>query len=205
MSKHWPQRTGKTPFGVPLVFLVLLLGLAFPPGGAGQVPAMGALRNAKKMQETVQKKDVAPTEKPSTGTSKPQGESETALTATSGRRDPFKFPPPPGKGGAEGVPEGAGPGGPAGPLPPGVRGLIISQLKLEGTVRQETSNVMIAVVTNETRRAYFLRNNDAVYNGAVSKITPDAIYFKENVLDSNGRVSTQEVIKRMGPAAGEGR
>jgi hypothetical protein len=64
---------------------------------------------------------------------------------------------------------------------------------------------MIAVVTNETKRAYFLNEGDAVYNGVVSKITPDAVYFKENVLDSNGKVWTRDVMKRLGSAPGEGR
>lgn len=94
---------------------------------------------------------------------------------------------------------------PAGRLPPGNRGLVISQLKLEGVVRENNSNKMIAVVTNETKRAYFLADNDAVYNGVVTKITPDAVYFKENVLDENGRVSTREVIKKLGAAPGEAR
>jgi hypothetical protein len=64
---------------------------------------------------------------------------------------------------------------------------------------------MLAVVTNDTKRAYFLTENDAVYNGVVSKITPDSVYFKENVLDQNGRVSAREVIKRLGSAPGDGR
>jgi type II secretory pathway component PulC len=92
-----------------------------------------------------------------------------------------------------------------GVLPPGVRGLLIAPLKLEGVVREQTANKMIAVVTNETRRAYFLTENESVYNGVVSKITPDAVYFKENVLDANGRVTTREVVKRLVPAPGEGR
>jgi len=119
-----------------------------------------------------------------------------------GKRDPFKIPlVATGKGNGESVLDSA----PGGALPPGVRGLLISQLRLEGVVRQQTANKMIAVVTNETRRAYFLHESDSVYNGVVSKITPDAIYFKENVLDPNGRVTTREVMKRLGSASGEGR
>jgi hypothetical protein len=119
-----------------------------------------------------------------------------------GKRDPFKLPEAAGgKGGAESVMEST----PGGVLPPGVRGLLISQLKLEGVVREETANKMIAVVINETKRAYFLTENESVYNGVVSKITPDAVYFKENVLDPNGHVTTHEVVKRLGSAPGEGR
>jgi hypothetical protein len=64
---------------------------------------------------------------------------------------------------------------------------------------------MLAMVTNSTKRAYFLKENDTVYNGVVSKITPDAVYFKERILDSNGRLVTHEVVMKLGSAAGEGR
>ena len=72
-------------------------------------------------------------------------------------------------------------------------------------MRQQPSDEMIAVVTNSTKRAYFLRVNDNVYNGVVSKITPGAIYFKENSLDSVGRVVTREVEIKLGSSPGEGR
>jgi hypothetical protein len=119
-----------------------------------------------------------------------------------GRRDPFKIPEvASNKGGAGNTLESP----PGGVLPQGKRGLLISHLTLEGVVREQASNKMIAVVTNETKLAHFLYENDAVYNGIVSKITPDAIYFNENVLDANGRVTTREVVKRLGSAPGEGR
>jgi hypothetical protein len=83
--------------------------------------------------------------------------------------------------------------------------LVISQLRVEGIVRLEPANNMIAVVTNYTKRAYFLRQNDALYNGVVTRITPDAVYFKENMLDSHGRLATHEVELRLGSAPGEER
>jgi hypothetical protein len=131
----------------------------------------------------------------------------TAATSSSsslgaGRRDPFKLPEVAGGKGGESIPEGGVPGG---VLPGGERGLLISQLMLEGTVREIPENKMIAVVTNESKRAYFLHENQAVYNGVVSKITPDAVYFTENVLDESGRVTTREVVKKLGSASGEGR
>jgi hypothetical protein len=201
MAKHRLQRTGRIRVsGLPV--LVALVGLGgLPQAWAGQQPAMGALQNARKMQEAVQKKDRTQPEHRATTPAPPKPAAATASLAetTAGKRDPFKLPPAAGNKLLEGVP------GPTGPLPPGNRGLIISQLRLEGVVHQEASNKMLAVVTNETKRAYFLTENDAVYNGVVSKITPDAVYFKENVLDQNGRVSAREVIKRLGSAPGEGR
>jgi hypothetical protein len=117
-----------------------------------------------------------------------------------GRRDPFK---------ALGLLSASATGGQSassdilGSLPAGTRGLVISQLLLQGLVRQDLSNTMIAVVANPNKRAYFLRENDVLYNGVVSKITPDAVYFKENYLDLSGQVSSREVVRRMGPAPGE--
>ena len=126
------------------------------------------------------------------------GETERAVVV--GRRDPFKLPPPPGTAGPGGALDMA-----AGPLPPGTRGLVIGQLKLGGIVRQDTTNMMLAVVINSANRAYFLRESDVLYNGVVSKITPDSVQFRENYLDPNGRVQTREVVKRLGQAPGERR
>jgi hypothetical protein len=39
----------------------------------------------------------------------------------------------------------------------------------------------------------------------VSKITPAAIYFKENALNPQGRVVTREVEIKLGSALGDGR
>jgi hypothetical protein len=136
------------------------------------------------------------------GKAGPQMRRGAASTSTnprvlgSGKRDPFYLPPPPPAGGVV---------LPTGPLPPGKRGLIIGQLKLEGIVREDQGGKMIAVVTNYTNRAYFLEVNDQLYDGTVEKITSRAVYFKQNHLDANGRLTTVEVVKSLGPAAGEGR
>jgi len=112
-----------------------------------------------------------------------------------GRRDPFKLPGPPVT-----TTEGGGP--PIGSLPPGTRGLVISQLRVEGIVRLDSTNTMIAVVDTNANRAYFLRENDAVYNGVVAKITPDSVTFRENALDQEGKVYVREVVKRLGQGPG---
>ncbi len=118
-----------------------------------------------------------------------------------GRRDPFREP----KGGAGGmqVNEWEEVGGE--PLPPGTRGLLVSQLRLEGVVREDLTNTMIAIVATNTNRAYFLRENDQIYRGMVSKITTDAIYFTMNYHDQLGEVKTHEVVARLGSAPGEGK
>jgi hypothetical protein len=54
---------------------------------------------------------------------------------------------------------------------------------------------MIAVVTNALDKAYFLHENDPVFNGYVVKITGDSIVFKESVQDKLGKPFMREVKK----------
>ncbi len=164
---------------------------------AGQAAAQPSAKPATSASKKKVKRAPAAS-KPSAPKAKAETARKPATLEIAGKRDPFKIPPAPvpGRPGEEGI---------SGPLPPGNRGLIVGQLILKGIVRQDISNTMIAVVTNFTKRAYFLRVNDVLYNGVVSRITPDSVYFKENTLDQNGRVISHEVVKRLGPAPGEGR
>lgn len=132
---------------------------------------------------------------------KPQPQENRWGPVAPGRRDPFSKPPPPAKGAsaraqAEGI---------SGPLPAGKRGLLIGDLRLEGIVHQTSNNSMIAVVVSPTNLAYFLRENDAVYDGVVTKITPDSVVFTERVKQPNGHEVTHEVTKRLSSGSGENR
>jgi len=207
-----PKRTA---LAVRVLFMLVgALGLAAGAGRAGQTPAnTPPSTHEVKAQAPYLSAEVIPNQTLARASSKssrkapakavgaesPRTTTPGILSTAAGRRDPFKPWPTPGSGGHV----GAG-GAPTG-LPPGIRGLVISELRLEGVVRLESENAMIAVVTNYTKRAYFLRVRDAVHNGVVSKITPEALYFKENTLDASGRVATHEVEIKLGSAPGERR
>jgi hypothetical protein len=75
----------------------------------------------------------------------------------------------------------------------GKRCLSIGQIALKGVVRSE--NGMIAVVVNAMDKAYFLRENDPVFDGYVVKITGDSIVFKETFKDKMGKPLTRDVTK----------
>lgn len=75
----------------------------------------------------------------------------------------------------------------------GKRCLAIDQIALKGVVKSESG--MIAVVTNAIDKAYFLRENDPVFNGYVVKITGDSIIFKETFHDRLGKTLTRDVTK----------
>ena len=50
-------------------------------------------------------------------------------------------------------------------------------------------------------KAYFLRENDPVFNGYVVRITGDSIIFKETVQDRLGKPLTREVTKKITTSA----
>jgi hypothetical protein len=158
-----------------------------PPSSSGQTQVRSPLRMSGKGQDSAKAVQAGSAKATTPG----------VPPTAAGRRDPFKAWVAPTPASRLLLEPGA--------LPAGTRGLVISGLRLEGIVREQAANTIIAVVTNYTKRAYFLRVGDAVYNGVVSKITPEAVYFKENTLDSRGRVTTHEVEIKLGSAPGEGR
>ncbi len=98
-----------------------------------------------------------------------------------GRRDPFISP----------VVSHAGGSG----CSTGKKCLEIGAINLRGVVRAEGG--FIAVVSNSMNKAYFLRENDPVFNGYVMKITGDSIVFQETLQDRMGKTFTREVVKKI--------
>src|SRR5262249_25883314 len=99
---------------------------------------------------------------------------------TAGRRDPFVSPVVNMSATGSGCSSGK-------------RCLAIDQVALKGVVRSDGG--MIAVVVNAMDKAYFLRENDPVFNGYVLKITGDSIVFKETFHDKLGKPLTRDVTK----------
>jgi Tfp pilus assembly protein PilP len=98
----------------------------------------------------------------------------------SGRRDPFVSPVVSMSAAGSGCSSGK-------------RCLAIDQVALKGVVKSDVG--MIAVVVNAMDKAYFLRENDPVFNGYVLKITGDSIVFKETFHDRLGKALTRDVTK----------
>jgi Tfp pilus assembly protein PilP len=98
-----------------------------------------------------------------------------------GKRDPFFSP-------VVQQPTGSG-------CSSGKKCLEIGQINVRGVVKSESG--FIAVVTNSLNKAYFLRENDPVFNGFVTRITGDTVVFQETVQDKLGKPTTHEVVKRI--------
>jgi len=98
-----------------------------------------------------------------------------------GRRDPFISPVVSHSGGSN--------------CSTGKKCLEIGAINLRGVVHAESG--FIAVVSNSMNKAYFLRENDPVFNGYVMKITGDSIVFQETLQDRLGKTFTREVVKKI--------
>jgi len=109
------------------------------------------------------------------------GQKAKKTITAEGRRDPFVNPV---------VSRVTGPS-----CSTGKRCLAIDQIMVRGVVRSDTG--MIAVVVNSLNKAYFLKENDPVYNGYVLRITGDSVVFKETFQDRLGKESTREVVKKL--------
>lgn len=77
----------------------------------------------------------------------------------------------------------------------GKKCLEINQINVRGVVKSESG--FIAVVTNSLNKAYFLHENDPVFNGYVVKITGDSVVFQESFQDKLGKSLTREVVKKI--------
>jgi hypothetical protein len=86
-------------------------------------------------------------------------------------------------------------------LPPGIAGLQVATMRLEGMVK--TPDGMVAVVSNPEDSVYFLHDGDHIYDGVVTKIGIDGIMFRQESKDAFGRTVDRDVSKRLYPIAGE--
>ncbi len=121
---------------------------------------------------------VAVLAKPAAAAKQPKPEEKK--WAMNGKRDPFFSP----------VVQQNGSG-----CSTGKKCLEIGAINLRGVVKSDTG--FIAVVTNNLNKAYFLRENDPVFNGYVVKITGDSVVFQETIQDKLGKSFTREVVKRI--------
>jgi hypothetical protein len=147
---------------------------------ASKSPAVkGAVLAVTKPVATVSK--ASPAASSGTAEAAKSVDKQTGKWAMTGRRDPFVSPV---------VSQASGSG-----CNSGKKCLEIGAINFRGVVRSE--NGFIAVVTNSLNKAYFLRENDPVFNGYVVKITGDSIVFQETLQDRVGKTFTREVVKKI--------
>jgi Tfp pilus assembly protein PilP len=152
-----------------------------PPAPVKTAPAPVAPKVAAKPAAPV---TLPATTAPATAVAAPApkpAKSEEKKYSMTGKRDPFISPVVSRTGGSG--------------CSTGKKCLDIEQIAVRGVVKAD--NGMIAVVTNGLNKAYFLRENDPVFNGYVVKITVDSVVFKQNFQDRLGKPFTKDVVKRI--------
>jgi hypothetical protein len=148
-------------------------------------PAMKKVHKAAPKAET--KVAAKPADKPADKPAEPEADkAKKAAAIDHSKRDPFQTV----------IRERSA----AGPCSTGGKQCLVpDEVALKGVVRSNGS--IIAVVTTKDNRAYFLRENDPVLNGVVTRITEGSITFREKTTDIFGKSSMREVVKKINPTA----
>jgi Tfp pilus assembly protein PilP len=150
--------------------------VAATPVAASVHPAKTAVPTASKIAA-----DEKPAGASQIGETPKTPKPEEKKWSMTGKRDPFFSP-------VVQQPTGSG-------CSTGKKCLEIGQINLRGVVKSEGG--FIAVVTNTLNKAYFLHENDPVFNGYVVRITGDSVVFQETVQDKLGKPFTREIVKKI--------
>jgi Tfp pilus assembly protein PilP len=174
-------QTAKSPVAVPKV-AVATAPAAKPAAQASKLEPKQQVKTAPvaKIAAPAVTTPAATSTKSTASVAPKQPKPEEKKWAMSGRRDPFFSP----------VVQQNGSG-----CATGKKCLEIGAINLRGVVKSDAG--FIAVVTNNLNKAYFLRENDPVFNGYVVKITGDSVVFQETIQDKLGKSFTREVVKRI--------
>jgi len=174
-----PVQNAAKPVLVPAKTAVVKASAAKPVAEASKTepkPQGKTASTAKNAAPAVTESSEAPAKTAAAAKPKP----EDKKWAMNGKRDPFFSP----------VVQTNGSG-----CSTGKKCLEINGINLRGVVKSDSG--FIAVVTNNLNKAYFLRENDPVFNGYVVKITGDSVVFQETIQDKLGKPFTREVVKRI--------
>ena len=103
-----------------------------------------------------------------------------------GRRDPFRSL-------LEGFEEPES--GPARVRPPGLPGMLVEELKVEGII--ETPTGILAFVQGRDNVSYIIRPGTKLYNGEVKEILPKKVVFRQQVNDPKRIKPYEEVVREI--------
>jgi hypothetical protein len=81
------------------------------------------------------------------------------------------------------------------PRPPGLPGMMIEELRLEGII--QTATGILAFVQGRDNLSYIIRPGTKLYNGEVVEILPKKVIFKQQVNDPKQLSPYQEVVREI--------
>jgi cytoskeletal protein RodZ len=176
-----PPKPAQTQSGTPTPHIVPLY--SSKPTSQSTTAKTKAPAPATKVVAAPAPKPAAPTGEPKQASVKETATTTSAIALNGKPRDPFVSPVVRSNGV---ITSGCD---------TGKRCLVVDQIVLKGIVKSGTG--YIALVENPARRAYFMRENDPVFHGHVTKITGDTVVFQEEVTDKLGKQSMREVVKKV--------
>jgi type IV pilus assembly protein PilP len=100
-----------------------------------------------------------------------------------GRRDPFRSL------------LAAQPSKEVGVRPPGVRGIGVEELKLQGILRLPDG--WVAMVQGTDNASYLIRAGTVLYDGTVDKVEPDRVVFRLQIADPKSLKPYREVVRML--------
>ena len=80
-------------------------------------------------------------------------------------------------------------------VPPGVPGFLIDEIDLQGVIRSRSG--LVATIKGPDNIGYTIRPGDKLYDGEVLRITPTAVYFRQEVNDPTLIERQREVVKEL--------
>ncbi len=88
----------------------------------------------------------------------------------------------------------------AGARPPGVPGLLITEVSVKGIVRNTSG--FVALIQGPDNKTYVVKAGDRLMDGAVKSIVEDAVVFSQDVNDPLSLVKQKEIRKTLRSAEG---
>jgi hypothetical protein len=85
--------------------------------------------------------------------------------------------------------------GPQEDRPPGLPGMLIEELTLEGII--EVPGGILAFVQGRDKTSYILRPGTKLYNGEVKDIQPNKVIFRQQVNDPKQLMPYQDIVREI--------
>ena len=86
--------------------------------------------------------------------------------------------------------------------PPGLRGQLVSEIKVVGIVKSKGG--LLAIVQGYRNKTFFVHANDVLYDGKVLEIRNDVVILNQTLTDNLGKQISKQVVKKLYPTRGEG-
>jgi Tfp pilus assembly protein PilP len=86
--------------------------------------------------------------------------------------------------------------------PAGVKGQLVSEIKLIGVVKSKDG--IRAIAEGYRGRTFFIHQGDDLYDGKVLEVRNDSLLLSQILTDSFGKKISQQIVKKLHPTRGEG-